>query len=81
MDYKPTGDKDREVKLKSDIWVKVHDIPELLKSVEAFSAIRFYIRWRTFGFPYGPWGLNPNVLVEVVEILDPLDRLYHPKMI
>lgn len=76
--YSPSGDKDREVRLKTDSWVKAYEIPEMIKNLEA---IEFYLRWKRMGMPYGPWGMNPNKLVEVVELLDPLDGFYHPRVI
>jgi len=33
------------------------------------------------GFPHGHWGNNPNRLVEVVDLLDPLDKIYHPRSV
>ena len=79
--YSPSGDRDREVRLKTDSWVKAYEIPEMLKNLEAIEAIEFYLRWKRMGMPYGPWGMNPNKLVEVVELLDPLDGFYHPRVI
>ena len=53
----------------------------MLEDIEALSAVQFYLRWKRMGMPYGPWGMNPNKLVEVVDLLDPLDGFYHPRMI
>ena len=47
---------------------------------DAASAVSFFARWKRMGFPYGPWGENPNPLVEVVDLLEPLDRLYNPPL-
>jgi hypothetical protein len=44
------------------------------------SCIRFYERWKIMGYPFGPWGFNPGVLVDVVDTLAPLDNFYHPRM-
>jgi hypothetical protein len=34
------------------------------------------------GWPYrGGWAEQPARLSQTVELLDPLDRLYHPRMI
>lgn len=33
------------------------------------------------GWPYaGGWAEQPARLVEIVELLDPIDRIYHPRM-
>ena len=72
---------DREVRLKTDEWVRAYEIPGMLEDIEALSAVQFYLRWKRMGMPYGPWGMNPNRLVEVIELLDPLDGFYHPRMI
>lgn len=79
--YSPSGGRDREIRLKTDEWVKAYEIPGMLEDIEALSAVQFYLRWKRMGMPYGPWGMNPNKLVEVVELLDPLDGFYHPRMI
>ena len=80
-EYKPSGPEDRETMLKSGVWVRVYDIPGILRNVDALSAILFFRRWQKMGLPYGPWGMNPNVLVEIVDLLEPLDRFYHPPLI
>ena len=56
------------------------EINAALTDDEAASAIRFYQRWKRMGMPYGSWALNPERLVEVVDILEPLDRFYHPQV-
>jgi hypothetical protein len=61
--------------------VKLDDIPGLFHDRDAVSAILFYNRWKIMGFPHGPWGDNPNRLVEVVDLLDPLDKIYHPRSV
>ena len=33
------------------------------------------------GLPHGAWGENPNKLVELVELLAPIDEFYHPPVI
>lgn len=53
----------------------------MLQDIEALAAVQFYLRWKRLGLPYGSWGVNPNKLVEVVELLEPLDMFYHPRMI
>ena len=67
--------------LKSGDVVKLDDIPEIFQDKDATSAILFYNRWKIMGFPFGAWGDCPGRLVEVVEILEPLDRLYHPRSV
>lgn len=79
--YSPSGGRDREVRLKTDEWVRAYEIPGMLEDIEALSAVQFYLRWKRMGMPYGPWGMNPNRLVEVIDLLDPLDGFYHPRMI
>ena len=79
--YSPSGGRDREVRLKTDEWVRAYEIPGMLEDIEALSAVQFYLRWKRMGMPYGPWGMNPNRLVEVIDLLDPLDVIYHPRII
>ena len=79
--YSPSGGRDKEVRLKTDEWVRAYEIPGMLEDIEALSAVQFYLRWKRMGMPYGPWGMNPNRLVEVIDLLDPLDGFYHPRMI
>ena len=38
------------------------------------------MRFLQLVFSYGSWALNPEKLVEVVDILEPLDRFYHPQV-
>lgn len=78
MDYKPTGPADRVSRLKCGDWVRVHEIPGIMADEDAAAAVSFFARWKRMGFPYGPWGENPNPLVEVVDLLEPLDRFYTP---
>ena len=80
-DFSPVGSLDREIRLKNDIWVKAQEISGMLQDIEALAAVQFYLRWKRLGLPYGSWGVNPNKLVEVVELLEPLDMFYHPRMI
>lgn len=79
-EYEPSGPEDRETMLKSGVWVRVHDIPCLLRDADALSAISFFSMWQRLGMPYGPWGENPYPLVEVVDLLEPWDRFYHPPL-
>ena len=79
--YIPSGDENREIRLRTDEWVRAYEIPGMIEDTDAIFAIQFYLRWKRMGMPYGPWGMNPNKLIEVVDLLDPLDRFYHPKMI
>lgn len=66
--------------LKTGAWVKVYDIPAVMSNEEAGKAVDFFFKWIRMGFPYGPWGENPNPLVEIVDLLDPLERFYNPPM-
>ena len=69
--------------LKSGTEVRLDDIPSILTDDElSESALRFYLRYRIMGWPYqGGWAVIPARLMQVVEILEPVDRLYHPRMI
>ena len=78
-EYEPAGE-DQMVMLKTKEWVKAVDIVPAITDADALSAIRFYQRFKRMGMPYGSWALNPERLVEVVDILEPLDRLYHPQV-
>lgn len=66
--------------LKTKQWVKAKDIVPTIIDPDALSGIGFYVRYRRMGMPYGPWGVNPHKLVQVVDLLEPLDRIYNPKM-
>lgn len=72
------GPPDREVALKTGEYVRMDDIPGYFRDQALVNAVLFYLRYKRMGLPYGPWGQNPNVLVEIVDVLEPLDRLYHP---
>ena len=67
--------------LKDGTWLHEHDIPGIIKDEDATSALLFFQRWKRMGFPYGPWGDNPAILVDVVDALEPLDRFYNPPLI
>lgn len=67
--------------LKTGVWLRVHDIPGILHSEDALSALHFYRRWKEMGMPYGPWGENPEKLCQIVDILRPLDKFYFPEVI
>ena len=79
--YSPLGGEDREIHLKSGIWVKAVDVKGMLEDIDGLTAVEFYLRWKRLGMPYGPWGVNPNRLVEIIDILEPVDSIYHPKLI
>ena len=68
--------------LKSGTEVRLDDIPSILTDDElSESALRFYLRYRIMGWPYqGGWAAIPARLSQVVRILEPLDRIYHPRM-
>lgn len=79
MDYEPCGDEGRECFLeRPGLWVRAWDIPGIMRDEEAWAGVRFYLRWRKFGFPYGAWGENPNILVETADFLESVDRVYQP---
>lgn len=73
------GGADRTVDLKSGVTVRMDDIPSYFSDKDLVSAVTFYLRYTRMGMPYAGWGDNPNLLVEIVEVLEPLDRLYHQK--
>lgn len=79
-DWTPSGPEDRETMLKTGLWVRVHDIPSIMADDSASTAVRFFGRWKRMGMPYGAWALNPNPLVEVVDLLEPFDRFYNPPL-
>ena len=66
--------------LKTEKWMKAVDIVPTITDPDSLSAIGFYQRYKRMGMPYGSWALNPERLVEVVDILEPLDRFYHPQV-
>ena len=78
-DYEAFGEG-RMVMLKTGKWFRAADIVPAITDNEALSAIAFYQRWKKMGMPYGSWGINPEKLVEVVDLLEPLDRFYHPQV-
>lgn len=78
-DYDPM-DENHMVMLKTKEWMKAVDIVPAISNPEALEAIRFYHRYKRMGMPYGSWALNPEKLVEVIDILEPLDRFYHPQV-
>ena len=67
--------------LKTEKWMRAVDIVPMITDPKALSAISFYQRYKRMGMPYGSWALNPEKLVEVVDLLEPLDRFYHPQVI
>ena len=73
-------DEKRMVRLKTGEWIKASEIVSKISDEDALSAIGFYQRYKRMGMPYGSWALNPERLVEVVDILEPLDRFYHPEV-
>ncbi len=73
--------EDRTVNFKFIDKVSIYLIEKALKSEVANDAVRFYLRYRIMGYPYGSWGNNPNKLVEIVELLKPIDDAYHPRLI
>lgn len=76
----PEEEKDRVIRLKNGSFISAMEINAALQDEDAASAIRFYQRFKRMGMPYGSWALNPARLVEVVDILEPLDRFYHPQV-
>jgi len=68
--------------LKSGHEVLLDEIPALLAKDElAESALVFYWEYRTMGWPYKlGYAEHPARLKQVVETIEPLDRIYHPRM-
>ena len=60
--------------------IKASEIVGKISDEDALTAIGFYQRYKRMGMPYGSWALNPERLVDVVDILEPLDSFYHPKV-
>ena len=56
------------------------DIPSYFVDQNLVSAVIFYLRYKRMGMPYSGWGETPNVLVEIVDTIEPLDSLYRPKV-
>ena len=79
--YNPIGGPDRMIMLENGIWLKASAIKEILNDDECYRAIHLFQRYQLMGLPYGFWGNNPNKLVELVELLMPLDQHYHPRII
>lgn len=79
-EYEPSGGPDREVELKTKQWVNVWDIPALFQDQEAIRDIIAFRRFQRFGWPYGPWGMNPAPYVELMEALSKVEEVYHPRM-
>ncbi len=80
-DIQLMGGPDRMIQLESRIWIRAGDIKKHFEDIESYRAIRMYQRFNLMGLPYGAWGDNPNKLVELIEMLKPLDQHYHPKII
>lgn len=76
------GDPERTAVLKSGIEVRLDDIPGILAEDELCeSALQFFWEFKIMGWPYqGGWATIPARLAQVVKILEPLDRIYHPRM-
>ncbi len=82
-DYRRTyGGTGRKIALKGGEVVRISDIPALFDDPDALFALDFYYHWRMMGMAYGGgWAQQPARLVEIVRILDPLDRIYHPRLL
>ena len=68
------------VRLKTGQWVNVWDIPEYFKDQEAIEDLKAFRRFQRFGWPYGPWGMNPAPYVDLMESLATVDEIYHPRI-
>lgn len=77
--YDPIGGPERMVMLEGGIWLKAQEIKDILNDDECYKAIHLFQRFQLMGLPYGAWGENPNKLLELIELLVPLDQHYHPK--
>jgi hypothetical protein len=66
--------------LKTGVVVRQDDIPDILRDDLANEAVIYYQRWKRMGDPYGAWGKSPAKLVEIIDIIEPADALYHPKL-
>ncbi len=66
---------------KPDLWFTGKEMKEALKDKDAISAVRFFRTFSDCGFPYGSaWAYNPNMCVEIVEMLMPLKNIYQPRL-
>jgi len=50
----------------------LREIPELRRKTAP--DFWLYWRWRRFGLPYGPWGENPDFLVDRIAAIDSVIR-------
>lgn len=73
------GKSDRTVLLKSGAEVSDKDIHDVYRDESSVMDISGYLRWTMLGFARD-WADVPNRFVQVVEMLKPLDDLYHPRM-
>lgn len=70
---------DRTLELKNKDLVELDSIAEILNDEFAASSFLFYQKWKRQGYPYaGGWAEIPAKLVEIIDLLEPLDQLYHP---
>lgn len=65
--------------LKSGQWINVWDIPGILHDEQAFRDVLEFRRFQRFGWPYGPWGLNPAPYVELMSEMTVVEEKYHPR--
>jgi hypothetical protein len=82
-DYRRTyGGTDRKIALKGGEVVRISDIPALFDDEDALFCLDFYSHYRMMGMAYGGgWAQQPARLVEIVRLLDPLDRKYRPRLL
>lgn len=79
-DYEPQfGNAEREVALKSGIFVRLSDVPLILKDGEMIGFYSYYRRFRKFGFHRANWGEVDNITVEAMEIFTDLQEIYFPE--
>ena len=83
MDKCPAAEEGREIYLqKPKLWIKASEIPAILKNEAGLEAIQFFLRFKRYGLPFsGGWAEQPERLIEIIDILDPVDSIYHPPII
>ena len=79
MDYVPLGGPDRVIFLKSGLALESNEIINSLHDLDAYKALVTYGRYKRYGLPFGPFGQNPNKLIEAFDLLDQVYIEYEKK--
>lgn len=78
-DYVPLGSPDRTIFLKSGLAISANEIIDSLHDLDAYKALVTYGRYKRYGLPFGPFGQNPNKLIEAFDLLDQVYIEYEKK--